>query len=665
MADRIRNRHLFIFDVAAVIVASYLSFVFRLETISLDGHWGTWGFFTLSALPVYLLIYGTMGVYRRYWQIASIDELLLLCKSTTLGFVLTAAISFLCRALAVPGFAALPRSIPFIFFLLSLAFAAGLRFALRVLTSRRHLAAYHANGSAIRVLIMGAGQAGSMILKEILGNPQLGLKVVGFLDDDPTKRHLAIHGVPVLGSRHDLRRVLKTNPAEELIIAMPGVHGKVVRQLVEVCKKIGLETKIMPGIYELLGGTVSVTQLRQVQIEDLLRREPVETDLSPVRELIRGKKVLVTGGGGSIGSELCRQLLDLDPAELLVLGHGENQIFEVHNELSQRLLLKRPALAEAVAEGDGARRPALTPLVRTCRVIPLIADIRAANRLRHIFQKYRPEIVFHAAAHKHVPLMEMNPAEAVFNNVMGTRTLLEAAMAAGVERFIMISSDKAINPTSIMGASKRMAEYLVYQAAGSQKKPYCTVRFGNVLGSRGSVLHIFKQQIAQGGPVTVTHPEMRRYFMTIPEAVQLVLQAATMGKGGEVFVLDMGEPVKITDLAQDMIRLSGLKVGQDLDIVFTGLRPGEKLYEELFAAGEVRRRTDHDKIFSAENGAGQVFLKLDEALSRLEKSIKRNDEAGILQILQKLVPGFRPDKFMEETRGDDRLEVLNPNSMAM
>jgi len=378
-------------------------------------------------------------------------------------------------------------------------------------------------------------------------------------------------------------------------------------------------------MYEILGGSVSVNSLRNVDITDLLRREAVQTDVAAMHDLLHGKRVVITGGGGSIGSELCRQVLRCGPAALIILGHGENSLFEITNEL--RLL--------------EARLPNWVPGSPSV-IRPVLADIRFAERISAIFHSIQPEIVFHAAAHKHVPLMEDNPGEAITTNVWGTRNLLNAALAVGVARFVMLSTDKAVNPTSVMGASKRAAELLVHQAAQASGRPYMAVRFGNVLGSRGSVLHTFRSQIAAGGPLTVTHPEMQRFFMTIPEAVQLVLQAGVLGGGGEVFVLDMGEPVKMVDMARDLIALSGLEVGRDIDIVFTGMRPGEKLYEELFVSGEGYARTQHEKVFIATHAGSAPPEGLDRWLPALETAVCRDDRAAIIAALQGLIPEFQP-----------------------
>ncbi len=616
MLPLVRNRYFFTADLLLLPLAAYLSFVVRLDSLDLRGFWDGFQLFSLLAVAITPLIFWRVGIYSRFWRYASLDELLLLGSA-----VVGAAIVIGLAALAVSGVwpqVRVPRSVPAIYALISLSLVATPRLCARLLW-RRHTLRRKRRGESptpLRVLIMGAGSAGSMMVRELRDNPQVGLEVVGFVDDDPEKRNVRIHGVPVLGSHQDIPRLVRAHNIRQVIIAMPSAPGKAIRKVVEICERAGVRTKSMPGIYEMLDGKVSVNQLRDVQIEDLLRRQPVHVDMGAVSRLLRGRRVLVTGGGGSVGSELCRQVLRCEPAELIILGHGENSVFSVEQEL-RRLL------------------PAST------RLSTVIADVRFAERLAGVFATYRPEIVFHAAAHKHVPLMEANPCEAITNNVFGTRNLLEAAQEYGVEQFVMISTDKAVNPTSVMGASKRVAELLVHQAAARSGKPYVAVRFGNVLGSRGSVVLTFKQQIAAGGPVTVTDPEMARYFMTIPEAVQLVLQAATLGRGGEVFTLDMGEPVKIVDLARDMIELSGLEVGRDIDIVFTGPRPGEKLYEELFIHGEEYERTFHEKIFIACNASKLLPVALDESLRVLEQAAANNEPALILQTLKRLIPSFQ------------------------
>lgn len=615
MLRQIRNRHFFLFDIASLPIAAYASFVLRLERWDLTTFWPGWALFTLLALFIVPLSFRVLGIYSRYWRYASVDEVVLLVGSATISAVLTGAVAFSLLVL-LPVDWILPRSIPFLFLLLELGVTAGPRLGIRALVQhwRRR-----SNGKAARrVLIMGAGDAGSMIARELQQSAYLSMHPVGFIDDDPRKKGVHIYGVPVLGNRDDIPHLVSAHRVTQVIIAMPAAPGKVIREIVDICEQAQVATKTIPGIHELLDGAVSVNQLRDVDIEDLLRRQPVQTDTTAVQALLRGKRVLVTGGGGSIGSELCRQVLQGEPAELILLGHGENSIFAIYHEL-RRLWPETPV-----------------------KITPVIADIRLGGRIQSIFARYRPHIVFHAAAHKHVPLMEKNPTEAITNNVGGTQNLLAAAEAVDVQQFVMISTDKAVNPTSIMGASKRAAELLVHQAAMKTGKPYVAVRFGNVLGSRGSVVFTFKRQIAAGGPVTVTHPEMKRFFMTIPEAVQLVLQAATLGSGGEVFVLDMGEPIRIVDLARDLIELSGLEVERDIAIEYIGMRPGEKLFEEMFIQGERYHRTAHEKIFIAANAGSFVSHELDVVIHALFAAAERGDVSAIYRGLQNLIPEFEP-----------------------
>lgn len=412
-----------------------------------------------------------------------------------------------------------------------------------------------------------------------------------------------------------------------MIIAIPTASGKEIREIVEICQSIGVPTSTLPGINEILNGRVSLGSVREVQIEDLLRRESIQTDIEKVSELIRNKKVLITGAGGSIGSELCRQVLKSEPAEMIIVGHGENSVFNIQQELNR-------VIADLQKAGElKIHIPQLTTF---------IADIRFVDRLEYVFEKIRPDIVFHAAAHKHVPMMELNPPEAITNNVRGTKNLLDMALKYDVEHFVMISTDKAVNPTNIMGASKRVAEMLVLQAAQKSGKPFVVVRFGNVLGSRGSVVPTFKRQIAEGGPITITHPDISRYFMTIPEAVQLLLQAAVLGDGGQVFMLDMGQPVRIVDLAKDLIRLSGYELGKDIDIVFTGLRPGEKLFEELFIPGETYDKTEHEKVLILGNASRIVRENIEQDIEALCQAAHRNDANLIVFLLEQLVPEYIP-----------------------
>ncbi len=466
-----------------------------------------------------------------------------------------------------------------------------------------------------RVLIVGAGDAGFMLVREFEQQPHLGVHVVGLVDDDVTKINRTMGGVPVLGRHAEIPDIVKRHAVERIIIAMPSAGADVLRETMAICRDTDAELKTLPPVGELVAGRVRAQDVRDVRIEDLLRREPVATDLSAISGYLHGKRVLVTGAGGSIGSELCRQVCTFEPAQLVLLDHSENAVFEIDAELRERF--PRVSLA------------------------PVIGDVRSRTKMEQVCAVYRPQVVFHAAAHKHVPLMEVNPDEAIANNVLGTRNVAEAAARCGAERFVMVSTDKAVNPGNVMGATKRLAELVVQgmqaaqggqgsAAAGPSETPggtrFVSVRFGNVLGSRGSVIPLFQRQIDQGGPVTVTHPDMTRYFMTIPEAVQLILQAAAMGRGGEVFVLDMGEPVRIADLAHDLIRLSGLVPGKDIDIVYTGVRPGEKLFEELVNDGETVRKTSHEKIMALDGGRIDV-ASVQETVRRLEELLE-NDQRG-------------------------------------
>ncbi len=618
MMQRLQNRHFLLFDILLVPLAIYLSFVLRLEMFNLGSYWLACAQFCLTAVVVTPLVFRALGIYRRYWRYASFEELLLLCSATSIALALATLVFTLIDALS-PVVATMPRSIPFIVPPIAATLVSVPRLLVRIGAARERRR--RATDRPAPVLIMGAGDAASIIVREIQRNPKLGMEVVGLLDDDPAKRGLRLHGIEVMGDRHAIPALVARHKVRQVIIAMPGAPGKAVREIMHICESVGVAVRIMPGVHELIDGTISVSKLRNIQIEDLLRRAPVQTDTAAVRALIANRRVLVTGGGGSIGSELCRQLLRCGPSHLIVLGHGENSVFEICNELQH------------LAEAHAGQSP---------HIVPVIADIRDLERLRAVFEMHAPELVFHAAAHKHVPLMEEHPVEAISNNVIGTRNLLDVSLETGVERFVMISSDKAVNPTSVMGATKRIAEMLVLNAARISGRPYVAVRFGNVLGSRGSVVLTFKRQIAAGGPVTVTHPEMRRYFMTIPEAVQLVLQASVLGRAGEIFMLDMGEPVKVVDLARDMIRLSGLEVGRDIDICFTGIRPGEKLFEELFAQGEEYQPTAHSKIFIAAGASNNIPPDLRANVALLEQVARTNDDAAARRMLRHIVPEYCP-----------------------
>ena len=612
---QVRNRYLLLVDMITIPLAAYFAFVLRLDLRSIDigGYSNTALVFAGVALCVKIIVLLKLNGYSRYWPFASMPELDLIAKACVIGEIITAIIALaLLRLLSLPK---LPISVPFLDLLLSGYAVVAPRFFLRWLYYRE----LRQNNKAgdrpqKRVLIVGAGKAGYTTLLEINRNPELGLLPVGFVDDDPTKKGMTLGGdMRVLGTAEDIPALVKTLRVQQILIAIPTATAEEMRRIVELCRQTPAAVLTLPGVFELISEQVQVQRFRPVDVTDLLARPPVQTDCSEVAALMAGRCVLVTGAGGSIGSELCRQIARCEPSTLILLGHGENSIYRIHNELHEYF-----------------------PDLPLC---PVIADVRDAGRLDQVFAQHRPEIIFHAAAHKHVPLMEANPLEAVANNVGGTRTLLHAAERWGVQHFVLISTDKAVEPRSIMGATKHVAELLVRAAAQRSGRAFVAVRFGNVLGSRGSVIPLFQQQIAAGGPLTITHPDVERYFMTIPEAAQLVLQAATMGQGGEVFVLDMGKPVKIIDLARDVIRLSGLQEGKDIDIIFTGLRPGEKLHEELFAADERHTHSRHQKIFFAQNGHIAVE-QIEADVERLLMAADAGDHEEITVQLGTLAPGY-------------------------
>ncbi len=607
----IRNRHVLILDLIFILISVVGAYALRLEFgAAFNFYFPSAIWMMISAVLIKPVVYYLFGLYRRVWLYASVQELKLIIIAVSTASVVVAGIVLGMFSLHL--FTRFPRSVLFIDWILSILFAGGVRFALRVLAESRSGNAGKA-GTGHRVIIVGAGDAGAMVVREMQKNSQLNMTAVGFLDDNPAKQKQQIFGIPVIGTIADLPKALDNHQVDEVIIAIPSAPGRVVRVVADVCRLNGIPFRTMPGIYELLGGKVNISRLREVDITDLLRREPTRVQDEVVGTVITGRVVMVTGAGGSIGRELCRQIARWGPSELLLLGHGENSIFETLLELQESY----PSL----------------PLH------PIIADVRDMPRLQHVFTEHRPQVVFHAAAHKHVPLMELNIEDAVLNNVEGTRNLVRVAVEFGVDRLVMISTDKAIRPVNVMGATKRMAEMMVLDAAEQFGKAYCVVRFGNVLGSRGSVVPLFKRQIARGGPVTVTHPDMKRYFMTIPEAVNLVLQAAGMSQGGETYVLNMGQQVRIMDLAEDLIRLSGFEPGKDIEIVFTGIRPGEKLSEDLWEDGHGFLPTDHPDIFCAETVEDLRGKELDETVQRMITLAGEGKGAEITQVFDQSIPG--------------------------
>jgi len=622
----LRIRHFLMLDAICFAIAPLLALEIRLDGIwNLAPYLQGLAVITVLFVAVKLAVLYAGGFYNRYWQYAGREEMTQIAMLIGISLAVEIILFQQLYQLNNSPIANLPRSLPLLDAMISFLLVVPIRFSIPGLEiwNQKPWKVHRRN----RLLIVGAGSAGTSLMQTMLLSPEVGLEPIAFIDDDPKKISKRIRKLTVVGNRHNIPQVVRSLKIGKVMIAIPSAPGKEIREIIEICQSIGVPTSTLPGLNEIINGRVSLGGLREVQIEDLLRRAPIQTDTQKVLGLIGGKKVLITGAGGSIGSELCRQILKCDPAEIIIVGHGENSVFNIEQELTKVLSkLKNPSQTQT----------------DITRLTASIADIRLLERLEYVFETVRPDMIFHAAAHKHVPMMELNPPEAITNNVRGTKNLLDMALKYNVQNFVMISTDKAVNPTSIMGASKRVAEMLVLQAAKKSKNPFVVVRFGNVLGSRGSVVPTFKRQIAEGGPITITHPDICRYFMTIPEAVQLVLQAAIIGDGGEVFMLEMGKPVRIFDLANDLIRLSGYEVGKDIEIAFTGLRPGEKLFEELFIPGEKYNRTKHEKILSLGNASRIVKENIDREVEALCQAGDRNDTNLIVSILQQLVPEYVP-----------------------
>lgn len=548
-----------------------------------------------------LLFFVLWKLYRSVWRYASANELINIIFATA-----CAAIAQLIFCYTTGN--RMPRSYYLLYWFLLTVGTCCIRFGyriLRIISNKRTVMAGRAQ--RINTMIIGAGAAGDMILKEIENSQYLNLQARCIIDDQPGCHGKLMRGVPIVGGRESILDAVRQYGIDEIIFAIPSASTQTRKEILDICKESGCKLRTIPGTYQLINGDVSVSKLKEVEIEDLLGREPVHINTEEVLGYVSGKVILVTGGGGSIGSELCRQIAGHNPKQLIILDIYENNVYEIQQEL----IRKYPELD----------------------LVVLIASVRNAERIHSIFEKYRPNIVYHAAAHKHVPLMEDSPNEAIKNNVFGTYKVAQAADRYGADKFVLISTDKAVNPTNIMGASKRICEMLIQSMNKSSKTNFVAVRFGNVLGSNGSVIPLFKQQIAEGGPVTVTHPDIIRYFMTIPEAVSLVLQAGAYAHGGEIFVLDMGEPVKILDLATNLIKLSGYRVGEDIEIKFTGLRPGEKMYEELLMNEEDLGKTPNKMIFVSkpiefdEGEFRQQLEKLKRDVEQETEDIRRDVKA--------------------------------------
>ena len=592
-----------IIDIGVINISLYLSFALRFDNKIPQEYYTLFKETHVIVTVIALCSFIFFNLYNRIWKYASVNELIAIVLATSFNSLTALGYTFMIGK-------TYPRSIYILFWLLLTTFVGGSRFILRTFNGVTPM--LRRPEGVRNVMVIGAGEAGSLVIQEFKKHPDLKMRPVVLIDDDVNKHGMRIHGVRVFGGRNIIPEMVQKKNIKEIVIAMPSIDRLQIREIVSICSETKCKLKIVPGVYELLDGKVSINRIRDVKIEDLLGREPVKVNLEEISGYIKDKVVLVTGGGGSIGSELCRQIARFEPKELLIFDISENSVYNLEFDLSS--------------------------LYPDLKYMALIGSVRDRARIEYIFDKYRPNVVFHAAAHKHVPLMELNATEAIKNNVFGTLNVAEMADKFNAERFILISTDKAVNPTNIMGASKRIAEIIILMMSIKSRTVFSAVRFGNVLGSDGSVIPLFKKQIEKGGPVTVTHPEVTRYFMTIPEAVQLVIQAGAMAEGGEIFILDMGEPVKIADLARDMIRLSGLEPGVDIEIEYIGLRPGEKLYEELLLNEEGITATKYKKIYIAKPGFSdrEAFEK---ELAKLKELIF-NSNAEVKEIIKRLVPNY-------------------------
>lgn len=610
---------LVIVDLLLIFCSYFVAFIFRFKytNISIAEIVVMYESYISKIFLMSLIFIGIFMAFKQYksiWSIASIDEFLRGIIATGLGTSVVLIISYLDKR-------RIPLMVTIMAGIMIMVFCNGIRIGWRVGRRTLMFITDRSNGSCKRVLVVGAGGAGALVANEYKKNPQYKKKVVAFVDDSWVKKGIYVSGIKVLGDRYDISTVVEEQRIDEIIIAISELNEVELKKILDECKKTTAQVKIMPGVSEVIDGKFSVKKIRDVDVEDLLGREPIKLDFSGISSYIENKVIMVTGGGGSIGSELCRQIARFNPKELIIFDIYENNAYDLQNELLRKY--------------------------ENLNLKTLIGSVRDRKRLNSIFKEYRPQVVFHAAAHKHVPLMEDSPGEAIKNNVLGTLNTAELASEYGVERFVLISTDKAVNPTNVMGATKRMCEMVIQSIDKESNTEFVAVRFGNVLGSNGSVVPLFKKQIAEGGPVTLTHKDITRYFMTIPEASQLVLQAGAYAKGGEIFVLDMGQPVKIYDLAENLIRLSGYIPNEEIEIKVTGLRPGEKLYEELLMNEEGLSETPHKKIFIGRPGEFNLE-KVKNNINTLLDVVKLGNKEKLREKLQEVVPTYKnPDEDNE------------------
>ena len=614
-----RRTFFFISDILLISFAMYISFWLRFDGMIPAQYIKSLPYFILLALFLKLSFMVLFNLYDILWRFVSLGELIKIFKALSLGSLALGMALFLLRIYMPFKATPFPRLILLVDYIFSLILIGSFRISKRVLLEGLK-SPFKIKAEKIKILIIGAGSAGEQIIREMIRNKNSNYSPIGFVDDDPVKRGIKIHGIKVLGKSEDIQKISKNYKIDEILIALPSAHSKEIKKITESIRESNIikKIKILPSVTDLIDGKINLSDIHEIELEDLLSRSPVKIEFKIIKDFIQDKKILITGAGGSIGSELAKLTLQFNPEILIVIDTDETEIFHIVKNL------------------EFYRK----------KIIPIIGDIKDETKMASVFKKFAPQIVIHSAAYKHVPVLELHPEEAVKTNILGTKILSELSLKYCVEKFVFISTDKAINPTSVMGATKRVGEELLKNFNQKNKTKFISVRFGNVLGSRGSVIPLFKEQIKKGGPVTVTHPEMKRYFMSNSEAVLLVLEASAIGQGGEVFILDMGMPIKILDLAKDMIRQSGYEPDVDIPIVFTHIRPGEKLYEEILSAEEGVESTDYEKIFKARSSNEKNSEVLMEKINLLIRMSCENDkENEIIKLLKEIVPTYKPSEF--------------------